>query len=105
MSPSFLKFLRETNGLTQQQLGEALQKPQSRIAEWENGTHKVPRWMRPELAAMGWIVNVNDARLPEKQPKEVRQLFKQRNTAPEEAIEAIDEQILTILLAKASRSA
>ena len=105
MSPEFLKFLRGHNGLTQQQLGEALQKPQSRIAEWESGTHKVPRWMRPELAAMGWIVNVSDARLPEKQPKEVRQLFKQRNTAPDEEIEAIDEQILTILLAKEPRSA
>ena len=71
MSPFFLKFLREVNGLTQQQLGETLQKSQSRIAEWESGTHKVPRWMRHELAAMGWIVNTNDARLPEKQPKEV----------------------------------
>ena len=98
MSPAFLKFLREHYSLTQQQLGEALGKPQSRIAEWENGTHKVPRWMRPELAAMGWIVSVNDARLPEKQPKEVRQLFKKRNTAPDDEIETIDEQILMILL-------
>lgn len=105
MSPSFLKFLREYNGLTQQQLGEALGKPQSRIAEWENGTHKVPRWMRHELASMGWIVNVNDARLPEERLKEVQQLFEQRNTAPDEAIEAIDEQILIILLAKNNRSA
>lgn len=54
--------------------------------------------MRLELAAMGWIVSVNDARLPGAHPKTVRQLFDRRNSALNEEVEAIDEHILTILL-------
>lgn len=98
MTNTFLKFLREYHGYTQQRLADALSIAQPRIAEYESGTHRVPRWMRHELAALGWVVSVNDARLPSEHSPEIRQLFERRNTAPEGEIETIDEQIIMGLL-------
>lgn len=98
MTNTFLKFLREYYGYTQQKLADALGVAQPRIAEWESGKHAVPRWMRPELAALGWVVSVNDARLPTEHSPGIKALFERRNVAPESEIETIDEQIIMGLL-------
>lgn len=105
MTNTFLKFLREHYGYTQQKLADALSVAQPRIAEWESGKPKVPRWMRPELAELGWVVSVNDARLPTEHSAEIKQLFERRNTAPEGEIETIDEQIIMRLLSETAADA
>lgn len=105
MTNTFLKFLREYHGYTQQRLADALGIAQPRIAEYESGKHAVPRWMRPELAALGWVVSVNDTRLLAEHSREVVQLFERRNVAPEGEIETIDEQIIMGLLGETAADA
>lgn len=105
MTNTFLKFIREHHGYTQQRLADALGVAQPRIAEWESGKHAVPRWMPYKLAELGWVVSVNDARLPSEYSPEIRQLFERRNVAPEGEIETIDEQIIIGLLGKTAADA